>query len=168
MRFPTQCLRLLCSPDILPPRARDGSLHPIELLPPLLGPVYTHKSSVHCEADTCFPETSRHRVDCAACRGILTPMRATMPRPDATRDPTAVSHRRRVRNTWTANSGCCAYTQDCLHTPTARKSRGSYQFSHCLPEGLLNGTLPSRRAGMKPATPPKVRPVFPTPSCCAM
>lgn len=46
--FPTQCLRLLCSPDPLPPRARDGHLHPIELLSTASRiRIHTQDSSVH-------------------------------------------------------------------------------------------------------------------------
>lgn len=106
----TQCLRLPCSPNSLPPRARNGHLHPLNSFPPLLGFVYTLNSSVHHEAATCLPETpseSLYRVYCAACRGILTPTRATMARPDATRDPDCTYPPAQHPSTWPVDPGCC-------------------------------------------------------------
>lgn len=78
------------------PERGNGHLHPSNSFPPLLGSVYTHDSHVRCDAVTCLPETlseSLYRIHCAAYRGILTPTRATMPQPDATRDLAASSHR---------------------------------------------------------------------------
>lgn len=70
--------------------------------------------------------------------------------------PTAPIHQRRVRNTWTVDSGCCAYTQNCLHTPRLVDPEVQCSSSHFLPKGLLSMALylpgepersPQRRPG---------------------
>ena len=107
------------------PERGTATCIPLNSSPPLLGFVYTRKILLFTEEHGyMLPRDYLLNLYCAACRGILTPMRATMARPGATRDPTAVSHRRGVRNTEPADPGCCVYTQDCLHTPPARESRG--------------------------------------------
>lgn len=70
------------------PERGTATCIPLNSFPPLLGFVYTRKILLFTEEHGyMLPRDYLLNLYCAACRGILTPTRATMPRPDATRDP---------------------------------------------------------------------------------